>query len=176
MQLTCDDGATHYMKIINELCSWLVWVWAMFLTRVHSSFTHSDFCEPYLFLYRHVLPCFCSTVAWSIDGVLGVGDEETRRMSLAREAAATAAVGDVPEPTCIPSFLMHNMNTEKRPRIWSRLALYLQPLSHLGGFVRATLSPKVLISLWSDHRHFITPTDHATLIRSGGGDWWGRDA
>ena len=69
--------------------------------------TLSDFCEPYLFLYRNVLPnVFCSTAAGSIDGVLGVGDEEDSQDGSREETAAAAAVGDVPELT-VMSFLMH---------------------------------------------------------------------
>ena len=52
-QLSCDDGATHYRKIINERA--LV---SLGLSNVSDEgtlfFTLSDFCEPHLFLYRHV--------------------------------------------------------------------------------------------------------------------------
>ena len=56
-QLSCDDGATHYRKIIHE-CVFI----SLGLSNVSDEGTHfftlSDFRQPYLFLYRHVLPYF----------------------------------------------------------------------------------------------------------------------
>ena len=109
---------------------------------------------------------FYSTVAGSIDGVLGVGEEETRKMILVRET--TVAAGDAPEPT-IPSFLMHSRNAEKTPRMEQASTPFMAFHLDCGICESDTIPGSSELSMeWS--RHSITPTNHATFISSGGID------
>ena len=89
-------------------------------------------------------------------------------MALAREAAAASVVGDVPEPT-VPSFLMYCKNAEKRPRMEQASTPFAAFQPSWGICESDTISGISELSMeWS--RHSITPTDHATFIRSGGID------